>query len=110
MNNLHRLATKLGRALDQGNLTLATFYQHEMQAIADDIVAHGVLHEEKPIGYMASLILQPPLAYLEASLERSDLAKSRVNYGKLLQACNTCHTGVGVVHPPIAPPPPLEPE
>lgn len=110
MARLYRLTTKLGRALDQENLVLATFYHHEMDAIAEDIVTHGVIRDGKPIGYMASLMLQPPLAYLEASLERSDLVKSRTNYAKLLQACNTCHTGMGVVHPPIALPPPLEPE
>ncbi|MBI2517263.1 MAG: hypothetical protein HYV95_10145 [Opitutae bacterium] len=110
MNRLHRLALKLGRALDQENLTLAAFYHHEMDAIAEEIVVHGVIHEDKPVGYMASLMLQPPLAYLESSLEHSDLPGCRRDYLQLLKACNTCHTGIGIIHPPIVPPPPLESE
>lgn len=109
MARLLRLTWKLGRALDQGNLNLAVFYHHEMDAITEEIVVHGVLHEEKPIGYMTSLMLQPPLAQLEGNLERGDLIKSRSSFMKVIESCNTCHTGVGVVHPPITPPPPLEP-
>jgi hypothetical protein len=104
MLKLQRLCAKLELALDRGDLTLATFYHYEMEAIAEDIVVHGVLFNEKRIGYMMSRMLQPPLGHLGAHLQNRDLVKSREMYSQMLSSCNACHAEASVRGRPIVPP------
>lgn len=108
MEHLQRWTVRLSHALDAGNVTLASICVFQMQAIADELVSLGVIHQGRRIGYLSSLQLQPPLAYLDAALERSDLKTAREDlFPRLLLNCNTCHAATGVTDALVLPPEPL---
>jgi hypothetical protein len=108
MELLQRWTVRLSHALDAGNATLASVCVFQMQAIADELVSLGVIHQGRRIGYLSSLQLQPPLAYLDAALERSDLKTAKEDlFPRLLLNCNTCHAATGVTDALVLPPEPL---
>lgn len=108
MEMLQRWTVRLSHALDAGNATLASVCVFQMQAIADELVSFGIIHNGHRVGYLASLQLQPPLAYLEAALERSDLRTAKDDlFPRLLLNCNTCHAATGVTDSLVLPPEPL---
>ena len=108
MELLQRWTVRLSHALDAGNVTLAAVCVFQMQAIADELVSLGIVQNGHRVGYLASLQLQPPLAYLEAALERSDLRTAKEDlFPRLLLNCNTCHAATGVTDSLVLPPEPL---
>ena len=108
MEMLQRWTERLGHALDAGNVILASVCVFQMQAIAEELVSLGVIHDGHRVGYLASLQLQPPLAYLDAALERADLQTAREDlFPRLLLNCNTCHAATGVTDSLVLPPEPL---
>jgi hypothetical protein len=97
MSWLQRYAQKAGFAIRGKNKRLAYFYMHEMEETLEDVMKHFVVHDGKPIGKLAKVMLMPSLERLEKSLKAPKVPwkKAWNQYKAVINSCNACHTATG---------------
>jgi hypothetical protein len=82
---------KLYWATQARNAELARFYAHELDEVAEDIEAAGVVDEGVDISQNLRLHLHPALEALEADLNRTDWQAINATYVRVVNSCNNCH-------------------
>lgn len=90
MRALQYFSHKLQLSLDHDNPALARFYVHELEeaiAAVSDVDSYGGY----PVGRLNNTVLKPVFTQLEGALKRDDLARTKQQFDKLIDACNQCH-------------------
>ncbi len=106
---LQRWTDKLGRSAEAGHWELASFYLHEIEETAEDLINAGVEDEGHNISELVRGMLWPAIEPLEAAVEARDAALFATRYTALIQNCNSCHGATGFAHVRITPPAPPNP-
>ena len=91
MSKLQYFAHKAGLSIQAENAKLAHFYLHEMEEVIE-LVQEVKEYDGHPIGQLANTMLEPAFETLEKSVDAKQFKQARTDHGKVLEACNKCHT------------------
>jgi hypothetical protein len=87
--------TKLWFAGSARNWELAAYQLGEIKEIMSDVEDLYPKFKDLPLGKMLDDVITGPIAETEKALDAKDFAKFSAGYGKLTDACNTCHQATG---------------
>lgn len=91
MAALQRFAAKLHHAGASENWPLAGFYEHEIEEVAEAIVAGGFEEDGHDIGSLVERMLLPAVERTGEAITAGSAADFEAAYGALVTACNACH-------------------
>lgn len=91
MAALQRFAAKLHHAGTSENWPLAGFYEHEIEEVAEEIVAGGFEEDGHAMGSLVEQMLLPAVERTGEAIAAGSAADFEVAYGALVTACNACH-------------------
>jgi hypothetical protein len=99
MNVIQTEHAKLWYAASARNWELAAYQLGEIKEIMSDVEDLYPTFKNLPLGNMLDNVITGPIAELEKTLDAKDFGKFSAGYGKLTDACNSCHqaTGMGFV-------------
>lgn len=87
---------KLWYAGKARNWELAEFELGEIKEVMGDIQDLVPVFKSLPFAEMLDAVITKEIADLEKAIAAKDFKKFTAGYGKLTQACNSCHEGTGV--------------
>jgi hypothetical protein len=95
MNVIQTEHAKLWFAGSARNWELAAYQLGEIKEIMSDVEDLYPKFKDLPLGKMLDDVITGPIAETEKALDAKDFAKFSAGYGKLTDACNTCHQATG---------------
>ncbi|WP_462137286.1 hypothetical protein [Candidatus Mycalebacterium sp.] len=90
MTALQYFLHKAGLALNESNFQLADFYLHEIEETLEE-VEKVKSYDGHPVGKMSAAMLGEVFRSLEEAVEKEDRRVAKKAYGKMVEACNSCH-------------------
>lgn len=93
MGNLQMFMHKAALSLDAKNPELLYFYTHEIEETIE-AVEETEMFKNYNIEVLIKQTLVPEFKKFEDLVKAKDLAAADKQYGKMVEACNTCHTSV----------------
>jgi hypothetical protein len=95
MNVIQSEHAKLWFAGSARNWELAAYQLAEIKEIMSDVEDLYPKFKDLPLGQMLDNVITGPIADLEKALDAKDFAKFSAGFGKLTEACNSCHQATG---------------
>jgi hypothetical protein len=95
MNVIQNEHAKLWYAASARNWELAAYQLGEIKEIMSDVEDLYPKFRDLPLGKMLDDVITGPIAELEKALDAKDFNKVSAGYGKLTEACNSCHQATG---------------
>lgn len=90
---LQHHAHKLGLAVQAKNGPLAGFYIEEVEETAELIQKKFPVYDKIAVGPLMNAMLVPAIGPLEKSIKTGNWTTVSAAYTKMIDSCNTCHTG-----------------
>ena len=91
MGRMQGYMDKLYFSGQSANWPLASFYLHEIDEQAEEVVHSGVVEDGINVSQLAGSMLLPMFEGFEKALEQEDVARFADNYSALVNGCNACH-------------------
>lgn len=91
MSSMQYYTHKLTLSVEAQNVELAGFYVHEMEELADEIVADIPEYEGHEIGPLVESMLVPEIEALEGRVQQSEWSEASASLDDLIGSCNSCH-------------------
>jgi hypothetical protein len=86
---------KLWYAARERNWALAAYQLAEIKEIMSDVEDLYPKFKDLPLGGMLDAVITGPVADLEKALDGKDFTAFSSGFGKLTEACNSCHQATG---------------
>jgi hypothetical protein len=87
---------KLWYAEQAGNWELAAYQLSEIKEVMSDVQDLVPTFKNLPLAQMIDAVITGPISDLEKVLDAKDSRKFSAGYGKLTEACNSCHQAASV--------------
>ncbi len=91
MSFMNRYAHKLYLAGMEENWELADIYTHEIEEIAETIIAENHVDDGVNVSELMEAMLVPQIEQIEQSIDSEDLQEFEQKYNTLVNTCNQCH-------------------
>ena len=95
MNTIQTEHAKLWFAGDARNWELAAYQLAEIKEVMSDVQDLVPTFKNLPLAKMLDGVITGPIAEIEHALDARDFTKFSAGYGKLTEACNSCHQATG---------------
>jgi hypothetical protein len=95
MGRMQLYTDKLYHAGKAGNTELVDFYVHELEEVAEDLVAAAHVKNGQNTGALIEQMLIASIEAVESSGVLSEVASFDEGYLTLINVCNACHKQVG---------------
>lgn len=102
MERMQTYTHKLQLSVEAYNGPLADFYLHELEEVAEDVVANIPAYDDYPVGDLTREMLLPAIEHLEDLVEARHWGAAAAGFDAMLEACNACHLVTGHGHIRIA--------
>ena len=86
---------KLWYAADARNWELAAYQLGEIKEVMSDVQDFVPTFKNLPLAQMLDAVITKEIADLEKAVDAKDFTKFSAGYGKLTEACNSCHQATG---------------